>query len=205
MGGSVKILFTWALFASALLVGGDEHPVKTAWASIESAYLASEKSVRGEDLRNGGEITVPSGKRGMVVIFMSAKCPCSNSHNEEVKSLISDYKEFSFVIVNANADEDRSMAKSYFDAIDFPAPVLRDHELKLADHFKALKTPHAFLINSKGDILYRGGVTSSNRAEKADRHFLREALSDIQAGRDVKTKEGRTLGCAISRGEKYVW
>lgn len=163
-------------------------------------------AVQAADLRSGREITVSGvGKKGLVVVFLSAQCPCSNSHVRELAALAGEYPEFSFVGVHANGGEDKRETVSYFERVHLPFPVVRDANYTLADRYKAFKTPHSFVIQSDGRIAYRGGVSSSHSFENADHKFLREALEDLRQNRAVRTPEGRTLGCAIARGERNVW
>ncbi|MGE3683381.1 MAG: redoxin domain-containing protein [Bdellovibrionales bacterium] len=166
--------------------------------SFGAASLALT-SVSGKDLLADKSIEVKPGSKGTVLVFMSAKCPCSNNHVGVLKKLAADFKDFSFVAVHSNADESLDLSKSYFKAAELPFPVIQDEGGELADEFKALKTPHAFLLGPGGKILYKGGVTSSTHGESAERRLLRGALSDVDAGRKVRVAEGRTLGCAISR------
>lgn len=168
-------------------------------------FTQGRASVGGLDLMSGKSVDVKSGKKGEVVVFMSAKCPCSNSHVAILKKLAKDYPDFTFVAVHSNVDEDRALTQEYFKKIDLPFAVIQDDGARIADVYKAFKTPHAFVVDASGKTLYQGGVTNSHNGESADRNFLREALADVDAGRAVKTAEGRTLGCAISRGEKFVW
>lgn len=162
--------------------------------------------VRGRDLLKSSKVAVSvENKKALVVVFLSAKCPCSNSHIDELKALANDYPDFSFVGVHANADEGPELSTPYFQKAGLPFPVIQDQNLELADRYRALKTPHAFVIKPDGKIAYQGGASSSNQFSSASRKYLREALEDIQNNRPVGTPEGRTLGCAISRGEKNVW
>ncbi|MGZ5280075.1 MAG: redoxin domain-containing protein [Pseudobdellovibrionaceae bacterium] len=162
-------------------------------------------SVQGEDLLTGQKVeTLPKG-RGLVVTFLSARCPCSNSHVPLLKKLSQEFPEFQFLAIHSNADEPKEEAQKYFREAHLTFPVLRDEKTKLANQFKASKTPHTFVYNSNGDLLYKGGVTSSADAPSAAQQYLREALTDIQAGNKVRTAEARCLGCAISRGENHVW
>ncbi len=145
-------------------------------------------------------------KKGLVVVFLSAVCPCSNSHLVELKKLKSEFSDFDFVGIHSNTDEGKDLTSSYFKAANLPFPVIQDSGAKLADEFKALKTPHVFVVLKDGSTAYQGGVSSSRHFDdKADRKYLREALGDLSAGHKVTTPEGRTLGCVISRGEKHVW
>lgn len=143
--------------------------------------------------------------RGVVVTFLSAKCPCSNSHVKELKSLKDTYPEFDFVAVHSNPDEAPELTQAYFADINLPFPVIQDQKTALADQFGAFKTPHTFVVLKSGEIAYQGGVSSSKDFDRATEKFLREALEDLHQKREVKKKEGRTLGCVISRGETHVW
>lgn len=160
--------------------------------------------IEGTDLLGGEKISVAAAeKKGMVVVFLSAKCPCSNSHVTEMKSLYKDFPDFEFVAVHSNADE--PAAKAYFEKIALPFRVIEDKDFALANQLKALKTPHVFVVDQEGKTLYQGGVTDSKKLERANKKYLRAALTDVHEGRAVAIAEGRTLGCEISRGEKHVW
>lgn len=164
--------------------------------------------IQGVDLLSGEQINVSllpkntSSTKGYILVFMSAVCPCSNSHVTEVKKLAQDFKHFQFIGVHSNLNEAKDLTVNYFRSVQMPFPVLADSEARLADEYKAYKTPHAFVLGLKGEILYQGGVTSSALADKADQHFLREALQDLEEGKSVRTPRGRTLGCVISRSKE---
>lgn len=160
--------------------------------------------IEGTDLLNGENISaVGKEKKGLVVVFLSAKCPCSNSHIVELKSLFQDFPDFEFVGVHSNGNE--PAAKTYFENIALPFRVIEDKDFALANQLKALKTPHVFVLDRDGKTLYQGGVSDSKKFERATKKYLRSALTDLHDGRAVATAEGRTLGCEISRGEKHVW
>lgn len=169
------------------------------------------QSVSGENLLSGEPVAMKlqdvgtQGKKGLVVVFLSARCPCSNSHVAEVRDLAQNYKDFAFVAVHSNMDEGEALTKPYFEKAHLPFPVIADAKAHLADQFQALKTPHAYIVAPDGHIAYQGGVSNSNDCAKSDRKYLREALEDLHGGKPVRTPEGRTLGCVISRGEKNVW
>lgn len=135
----------------------------------------------------------------LVLVFLSAVCPCSDSHRVELTKLKTDFPQFAFFGVHSNSDEDSKATLEYFQKSGLPFPVLQDQKTKLADQFQALKTPHAFVISPAGDILFRGGVSNSSQFATADRKYLREALEDTTQRRPVRTAQARPLGCAISR------
>jgi hypothetical protein len=162
-------------------------------------YCAASPVVTGPDLRNTKTAAVETGEKGTVVVFLSAECPCSNSHVGELRQLAQEHPEFHFVGVHSNGDEAESESRAYFTKVGLPFPAVQDADAKIADRFKAFKTPHAFVLRPDGEVVYRGGVTDSKDCVKSDRKYLREALDDVTHGRPVRTPETRTLGCAISR------
>ncbi len=177
------------------------------WSQLaHSAISPGASALKGSDVLTGKAISTSlEGHKGLVVVFLSAVCPCSNSHIQELTALSKAYPDFIFLGVHSNSDEKKDQTQTYFQNAKLPFPVIQDNGAKIADEFKAYKTPHAFVMKANGEIAYEGGVSSSHDFANADRKFLREALEDLDKNRPVKTPEGRTLGCVISRGEKYVW
>jgi hypothetical protein len=155
--------------------------------------------VRGPNILNEAPVSVKPLKKGMVVVFMSARCPCSSSHVEILKKLAKAHPDFAFVGVHSNADENEALSKPYFERANLPFPVIQDRGDKIADQFHAFKTPHSYLVSAEGKMLFRGGVTNSHEGPTADKQYLSDALDDIEAGRPVRVPEARTLGCTIAR------
>lgn len=166
-------------------------------------------SFDGESLISGQKIQIQridEKSKGLVLIFMSTKCPCSHSHVDLIKNLSGKHKEFRFLIIHSNPEETKAEAQAYFKTFASVIEVLKDEKTKIADLLKAYKTPHAFVFNEKGEIVYRGGVTNSAHASSAERQYLAEVLQDLSEGKKPRIDQGRTLGCVISReGQKNVF
>lgn len=166
--------------------------------AVEMISLPSE----AKDLLTSKNISISNSeaaKLGNVYLFMSSKCPCSDSHMALVKELIQKHAHFNYYIIHSNVDENEEQARNYFSSTEVKAPIIQDDNAKIADLFKAYKTPHAFILNNKNEIIYKGGMSNSNNALKADKFYLTEALEDLEGHRPIKTSETKTLGCFISR------
>ncbi len=168
------------------------------------AQAAFTEAVTGADVITGKEqqLQFSTAKKATVLVFLSAKCPCSDSHIEILRKLSDDFKDFQFVGVHSNADETADITKTYFQEKKLPFPVLQDHKSVLANRFGALKTPHVFVVDKKGELLYHGGVTDSHVGPSAKKNFLKDVLEDVQAGKVPRHKEGRALGCYIQREDE---
>jgi thiol-disulfide isomerase/thioredoxin len=137
--------------------------------------------------------------KGSVVVFLSAKCPCSNSHIQELIQLSQKYKDIQFIGIHSNRNEEATLSETYFKALKIPFTLIQDDKAQIADLFKAFKTPHSYLLNAQGEILYQGGVSDSHELDKAKHLYLRDAIDAYLNHQPINTKEARTLGCMISR------
>jgi len=169
---------------------------------------ASNPTLAGKELQSGSLMQFDGKNHKVrVLIFLSTRCPNSLAHLEEIKKLANTNSEFLFLGVHSNAEESETEAKTFFKKQALPFQILQDDKAVLADRFKALKTPHVYVLSPQGSILYQGGITDSANPSTATSFFLQEALIDIKTGRPVKTSEGRTLGCVIARTKETqnVW
>ncbi|MEZ4752394.1 MAG: redoxin domain-containing protein [Bdellovibrionota bacterium] len=175
-------------------------PFVLAHASVASDRgLASFSQL--QDLSGGPAVSwqADQAEKGTVLVFLSAKCPCSNSHEKALRQMANDYKGFRFLGVHSNQDEDPVVAGAYFKNAALPFPVVRDTGAKLADAFGAFKTPHVFLISPAGETLFSGGVDDSKDYDRASQHYLRKALTAVSEGRKPDPDRVRALGCVIQR------
>jgi hypothetical protein len=150
---------------------------------------------------DGVDVSFPDDSaKATVLIFLSAKCPCSASHESDLAKLVQQYHPlgFQFIGIHSNQDENSVLTKAHFQSAKLPFPVIEDPGARLADDFKALKTPHVFIVKS-GEILFQGGVDDSAEASNAKKHYLSDALKQLSEGRAIETSRARALGCAIKR------
>ncbi len=82
-----------------------------------------------------------------------------------------------------------------------PAAVLIDPKGEVGRAYDARVTPHMFLINAEGTLVYMGGIDSipSTRAddiEKATPYF-RDAITAAVKGEPVKNAVTRPYGCTV--------
>ncbi|NBX68854.1 MAG: thioredoxin family protein [Proteobacteria bacterium] len=166
-----------------------------------SAFSCSTKSLNGIDLRTGKhfESEKNSAQRGRVVVFLSAKCPCSRSHESSLKELANEFSDFSFIGVHSNKDEDEGLSSIYFRERGLNFPIIQDKESRIANDFGAMKTPHAFIVGPSGECWFNGGVDDTKDASKAKQFYLKQALLDLRSGKEPEQKTTRTLGCTIMR------
>lgn len=166
----------------------------------------SPASISGEDLLTGTQARVEISKARLatVVAFVSSRCPCSSSHEVELKRLAALHAPggVQFIGINSNQDEKLQYSRDHFKESALGFPVIRDPGATFADQFGALKTPHVYVLSPSGQVLYQGGVDDAHNQKESSRHYLSDALQAIAQGGKPEPSRTRTLGCLISRTAK---
>src|SRR5215510_5289764 len=82
-----------------------------------------------------------------------------------------------------------------------PAAVLLDPQSKIARAYGATVTPHMYIIDANGILVYKGGIDSIPSSDVADipkaKQYVRVALREVLAGRQVADASTRPYGCTL--------
>jgi len=78
---------------------------------------------------------------------------------------------------------------------------LLDPDGKAGRTYAAKNTPHMFVINPEGKIVYEGAIDSKATANPADiassNNYVKAALDESLAGKTVTTPSSRPYGCSV--------
>jgi hypothetical protein len=81
---------------------------------------------------------------------------------------------------------------------------LLDPEGVVGRAYGATTTPHMYVINSGGTLVYNGGIDDKPTTDKADiegaRNHVLAALSELKAGKPVSVPTSRPYGCSVKYG-----
>jgi peroxiredoxin len=87
-------------------------------------------------------------------------------------------------------------------------PVLLDESGRVGRAYDAKHTPHMYVVDDKGVLVYRGAIDNSPDGEGETPqggtlvNYVESALADLSAGRPVKTAETEAYGCSVKYGSK---
>ncbi len=145
-----------------------------------------------------------TGKKATVVMFIATRCPVSNAYDDRMASIAKQYmaKDVAFVAINANTTEPIDEVASHAKAHNFPFPVLKDADDKIANAYAANVTPETYVLNSQGILVYHGRIDNSQDPSGVTKHDLAEALDETLAGQPVAKAETKAFGCSIKRAEQ---
>ncbi|HVU38366.1 MAG TPA: redoxin family protein [Opitutales bacterium] len=81
-----------------------------------------------------------------------------------------------------------------------PLAVLLDPDGKVGHRYDAKTTPHMFIINKDGLVVYQGGINDGDRPAadipKAKPYF-KNALEEVLAGKPVTLSDTKPYGCSV--------
>jgi peroxiredoxin len=82
-----------------------------------------------------------------------------------------------------------------------PAYTILDPEGKIGKLYDAQTSPHLFIINPEGVLVYKGGIDSIQSAKQEDiakaTNYVRESLAALAAGKKVPNPVTKPYGCSI--------
>ncbi len=82
-----------------------------------------------------------------------------------------------------------------------PTAVLLDPDGDLGHLYDALTTPHMFVINPRGVLIYNGAIDDKPSTDQSDVagafNFVSAALVEAMAGRPVSKPTSRPYGCSV--------
>lgn len=82
-----------------------------------------------------------------------------------------------------------------------PTAYLLDPQGRVGRAYGARTTPHMYIVNASGTLVYAGGIDDKPTANPADipgaRNHVLAALAEIRAGRPVSVSTSRPYGCNV--------
>ena len=145
-------------------------------------------------------------ENGLLVNFSCNTCPWVLAWQNRYNTLAEESakNKIGFITINPNTknrekigeglDAMRNFSKKY--GHDFLYTV--DEGAKLASAFGATKTPHIYLFNGEGKLVYRGAIDdNARRPNKVKQTYLMDAITLVGNGKEVAIKDTKALGCSI--------
>ncbi|MBI5630931.1 MAG: thioredoxin family protein [Elusimicrobia bacterium] len=143
--------------------------------------------------------------RALVVIFSCNHCPYVKAYEERLVAAQADYTLKGVRLVAINSNDAVNYPEDGFAEMvrraeerGFNFPYLRDETQETARRYGATHTPQLFVFDAERALAYTGKIDDNwQNPEAAARHYLREALDDIAAGRPVRQPQTHAIGCTI--------
>lgn len=149
-------------------------------------------------------------ENGLLVIFSCNTCPYVIAWEDEYPSLheLANEQGIGMILVNSNerkrtGDDSMENMVSHAEDAGYTMPYVVDTDSELADAFGARTTPHVYLFDNAGSLVFVGSINDKfeNRDKEATQEWLRDAMTKLGSGQaaDINPAETRQIGCSIKR------
>lgn len=95
-------------------------------------------------------------------------------------------------------ESSESLSKTYKNWNASFASMLLDPDGKVGKMFDAKTTPHMFIIDKDGKLVFAGGIDDDPRGSKSEKiNYVDQALTELLGGKAVSTSTSRPYGCSV--------
>ena len=168
---------------------------------------SSAKRAPGFELNSfDGKTVNLSDYRGKIVVleWFNMECPFSRYHHETKNTMVDlaeKYKNKNVVwfAVNSTNHTTPQANKTFIEKHKLPYPILDDRSGKVGRAYGAKTTPHIFVINPRGRIVYEGAIDDSPMGQKKEGviNYVDIVLDELTTGKPVSISSTKSYGCTV--------
>ncbi len=161
---------------------------------------------------NGKEHSLSDFKGKWVVLeWVNYGCPFVKKHygSGNMQTLQKTYTEKGIVWLSICSSSEGK--EGYFDADELKDKIktangsqtayLVDEDGTVGKMYEAKTTPHMFIINPEGVLVYNGAIDNKRSTDQEDikdaTNYVKEALDAALAGKAIATKSTKPYGCSV--------
>jgi peroxiredoxin len=180
-----------------------------AMANVEPGASAPDftvKDVSGKDVK----LSQFRGKH-VVLEWVNPGCPFVQKHynSKNMQALQGEFtgKDVIWLTVNSTSSghqdfrDAAAMGKWMNEQQGKPSSILMDTSGAVGKQYGAKTTPHMWVINPQGKVVYAGGIDDKRSARVEDvpgaKNFVKAALSESMAGKEVTVASAPPYGCSV--------
>lgn len=148
-----------------------------------------------------------SDYRGKTVVleWMNFECPYSMYHyatKPTMVELTKKYKNQNVVWLTINSTNHTTPQANQNFAMQYQiqSPILDDRSGKVGKAYNAITTPHMYIVNARGNIVYEGAIDNAPMGNAKGGEYVNyvdKALSEIIGGKAVSTPKTKSYGCTV--------
>src|SRR4030042_3355791 len=156
---------------------------------------------------NNKEVKLADYKGKIIVLeWFNYECPFVKYHYEKastMKNLAARYKDKNVVwlTINSTSHQETSKNKEFAEKNKILYPILDDSPGVIGKAYKAKPTPHIFIINAKGNIVYNGAIDNAPLGKVPENekliNYVDKALEELIAGKEGSTGTTKPYGCSV--------
>jgi len=198
---------------AALVVLGAVQPTSIPTTKTDEKKIAEvgKEAPEFELQDQHGKTHILSDYKGKIVVleWFNESCPYCEAAWESglvpnlIKTLGEQETEVVYLTINstANKPEEKVLESGadFLEELKVTVPMLMDYDGKAGKVFGARTTPHMFVINAEGILVYQGAISDDRKGkegDKAETHIMR-VVTQLEAGEEVSPSYVQPWGCSV--------
>jgi peroxiredoxin len=143
----------------------------------------------------------------IVLEWLNPDCPFVQRHYRArtMTTLAEKYKDKDVVWVAINSTHymNKEDDKKWIEEYKLPYPILDDSSGKVGMLYGAKTTPHMFIINQSGTLVYQGAIDDDPKgAKNGDAlNYVDKTLDEVIDGKPVSMSQTKSYGCLVKYAE----
>ena len=182
----------------------ERPPMPPGAQDIERGKRAPEFTLQSFD----GKTVSLSDYRGKTVVleWFNFECPFVQYHYDKAKTmtdLAAKYKDKNVVwlAINSTSHTTPQANREFAEKHKLACPMLDDRSGQVGHAYGAKTTPHMFVIDPGGHIVYDGAIDNSPLGKTLDGqepvNYVDNVLAALAAGKDVSVSNTKSYGCSV--------
>ncbi len=190
-----------------IALGAEEtHP------TLELGSKAPDFDLPGVDGRNW-KLSDFAQAKVLVVVFTAVHCPTAQYYETRLKQFVTDYSTKGVAVVAIMPNDPKSVRLDelgWSDLSDsfeemkirsrdcgYNFPYLYDGDTESVSRaYGPVATPHVFVFDKERKLRYAGAIDDSERVQHVTRHYLRDAVDALLAGKEPPVTKTKVVGCS---------
>ena len=218
MKNNLSLISIVSLICTATFALGPDHPEhpkspeqpKNAEAEKLFAEIGEEAPAFELKDQHGNTHKLADYEGKIVVLeWFNQSCPyCEKAWKTNlvpklIETLNEQETDVVYLTVNSTAnrpkDEVQESGAEFLEELKVEVPMLMDYDGKVGKTYLARTTPHMFVIDTEGILVYQGALSDDRRfkeGDKAETHITR-VVAQLQAGEEVAPSYVQPWGCSV--------
>lgn len=198
---AIKTLLLLAIFISSSAFTIGDNP------GYKIGDIATDFELKNVD---GKMVSLSDYKdaKGYIVIFTCNTCPYAVAYEDRIIELDKKYAAKGYPVVAIMPNNITVKPKDGFEYMQerasskgFTFPYLMDEKQEIYPQYGATKTPHVYILEKtkEGNVVrYIGAIDDNYKdASLVNTKYVEDAVDALLAGKEVKEKTTRAIGCSI--------
>jgi peroxiredoxin len=200
--------YVWADQDKAGTGGTAAVSPQTQPAKAVAAALGQEAPGFALSDQNGKRVSLSDYAGKIVVLeWINPECPYVQRHYKDktMLSLAQKYRDKGVVwlAINTTSSASGKDNKAWVEKHDLDYPILDDSDGKIGRQYGAKTTPHMYVIDRSGKLVYKGAIDDSPQGDKEQaNNYVADVLAKLAAGGEVTPRENKPYGCSVKYAGK---